>query len=256
MNVSRAMAWATRCVGAIVAVSTVASNVESYMGLRAWSLGHGDAGLGADIFPLFIDAFPVAAEVLLFVATHERWEHTKFPAWVIITLGLALSVSLNVGHLASSDWMTLATQGLPPVASWLSMLVGSVMFERIMANAPARESGPENDRGYPEMPADFVADLNDRLAEMRRNLEDTFTDLDDLDNLDVVEDDAQGELPAPASPLDEVFRQAEELFADDIARGHRTGIGKIKKHMKGGEARARKIQEHLDSKIIRQKLAA
>lgn len=139
--------WIVRAVTAIVVTSTVTSTVESYMGLRAWAAGHGMVGVGADIFPGFVDAFPLAAEGVLIIAYIDNWRgRARVLPWVVLTAGLAVSVALNVGHIHTSDAWTQATNGTPPVATWLSLLVGTAMFKRITANRPAPvEAGSEEE---------------------------------------------------------------------------------------------------------------
>ena len=134
---ARLRGFIVQAVTTIVVLSTVASTIESYMGLRAWAAEHAIVGLGADIFPLFIDSFPLAAEGVLIVAYIDRWKgRARVLPWVVLTFGLAVSVALNVGQIHSTDEYTLGTHGTFPLATWLSLLVGTAMFKRIMANKP------------------------------------------------------------------------------------------------------------------------
>lgn len=143
---SRLRTGIIRGITGIVVTSTATSTVESYMGLRAWAAQHGDVGLGSYIFPGFIDAFPLAAEAALILAYLDHWKtRSRVLLWVILTTGLVVSVGLNVGHIyrESTDPWTWVTNGSAPVATWLSLVVGTQVFKRTMANKPADDDQDE-----------------------------------------------------------------------------------------------------------------
>lgn len=136
--VARLRQGIVRGVTAIIVVSTVTSTVMSFMGLRAWAAGHGMIGAGSFIFPGFIDAFPLAAEGVLILAYIDHWTtRSRVLPWVVLVAGMAASVALNVGHMHTTDVLTQITIGLPPVATALSLWVGTSMFKRVLANKPA-----------------------------------------------------------------------------------------------------------------------
>lgn len=137
--------YAVRTAAGLVVVSTTTSTVESYMGLRAWALAHGTLGAGSFIFPGMIDTFPLLGEIALFIGLLGNWRWTaKILPWAVITCGLLVSVGLNVGHLHSADIYTKITQGMPPVAAFMSLVVGIAMFELIMKH-PVPEPEPVED---------------------------------------------------------------------------------------------------------------
>lgn len=199
-----------RGVTAIVATSTVASTIESYMGLRAWAIEHSIIGLGADIYPLFIDSFPLAAEGVLILAYIDHWRtRARVVPWTILTLGLAVSVALNVGQIRSTDVWTLITHGTFPIAMWLSLLVGTVMFKRVIRNKP--------------QPVEVVA-------------EEPETPVDELD-------DELEYIPMPASGPD--LKAAAAAFEGHIRDGKVPGRNLIRSTLHVGHDKAPIIQAHL-----------
>jgi hypothetical protein len=211
----RLRTWLVRVVAGIMALSTAASTIESYMGLRAWAAGHGYVGAGSYIFPGFIDAFPLAAECVLIIAYIDGWKgRARVMPWCVLTGGLVVSVGLQVGQVVSPDVWTKSTHGTPPMAAWLSLLVGMAMFKRVMANRP--EAVPE---------AEIVSDA-EPLAEWEREL------LEDPDELE----------PVATGPD---FELAAETFADDLKAGRVPGLNRIRSTMHVGHRAAPQIQSHL-----------
>lgn len=212
-------------VAAIFTVSTGASTFDSYAGLRAWALEHGDTGVKADLFPLFIDAFALAAEAFMFRASLRGWGWgAKIVGWLVAGAGLALSIALNVGQLHSSDWLTQGTQGVAPLAAFFSLLVGSIMFEESLHQEKIK-----------------------------------------ADEAEQAEQDALPDTPVPPpvaavetlqAEYDGLFASARETFAEDIQRGHLTGVTKIKKHLHVGDGKAPLVQAHLAEAIRQQAIAA
>lgn len=199
-----------RGVTAIVVTSTVASTIESYMGLRAWAIEHSIVGFGADIFPLFIDSFALAGEGVLILAYIDHWRtRARVVPWVILTLGLAVSVALNVGQIRSTDDLTLITHGTFPVAMWLSLLVGTVMFKRVIKNKPK----PDEDTAGE--PADEPEPVQDGLEYV----------------------------PVPTIGKD--LKVAAAAFEDQLKAGKVPGLNRIRTTLNVGHSKAPIIQAHL-----------
>jgi hypothetical protein len=102
LRVARAVAlWA---IALVITVASAASFAESYRGLFVWALHHGLAGFWAAAFPLQVDSFIGVGELVLFIATVDRWtwQH-RAGAWAVALLGLAVSVAGNIGHVAAHD---------------------------------------------------------------------------------------------------------------------------------------------------------
>lgn len=205
---ARIRAWIIRAVTVINVISTVTSTAESYMGLRAWAAGHGMVGFGAGIFPGFIDAFPLAAEGVLIIAYIDHWRgRARVLMWLVLTGGLAVSVGLNVGHIHTTDMWTLVTNGVPPVATWLSLLVGTAMFKRIMANRPV-----------PDVVPDVVPEPEP-----------------------VVDDTEYVSVSASGPDL----QAAAAAFADDLSTGRVPGLNRIRTALGVGHTKAPVIQAYL-----------
>lgn len=218
--------WAVRSVAALVVISTCTSTAESYMGLRDWALVHGWPGGGSYLFPGFIDVFPLIGELVLFVAMVEGWPRkSKIVPWVAITGGLVLSVALNTGHLISADINTKITQGMPPVASWISLVVGMAMFELVMANRTVAEPG------LAEEPA-VVLDQDETLK---------VPDQDAHDEPDDAHDEPDDELETPATKLD----AAIAAFEADLKIGRVPGLNRIRQTVHCGHKNAQLTQDRL-----------
>lgn len=221
-------------VAGVFTVSTAASTYDSYTGLRTWALEHGDAAVKADLFPLFIDAFALGAEAFMFRAALRGWGWgAKLVGWVVAGAGLALSIALNVGQYHSTDWLTQGTQGIAPLAAFFSLLVGSIMFEQSMKESKKQDAA--------EQPAETVVTVQD--------------DTESVDSKDAVDEAEEPQAVAVSDDLAELFQRAELTFAADIRRGHKTGLGRIKKELGGGQRKIRDIQHHLDTVIKTQNLA-
>lgn len=206
-----------RVVTGIVVLSIVSGTAESFMGLRAWAVEHGIVGAGSFLFPCIVDAFPLAAEGVLILAYIDRWKwKPRVVLWVVLTLGLAVSVALNVGSIHSTDNLTLATHGAFPVATWLSLVVGTVMFKRVMANKPAPVALAEE----PDEP-----DVMDQ-PEPDQELD------DELEYVSM-----QASLPD--------LKAAAEAFSADLEAGKVPGLNRIRTTLKVGHAKAPVIQAHL-----------
>ncbi len=59
----------------------------------------------AVVCPLQVDTFIAVGELALFVALADSWTvRSRGAVWTVTALGLAVSVSSNVGHVAAHDW--------------------------------------------------------------------------------------------------------------------------------------------------------
>lgn len=216
---SKIRARAIQAAAGVVVIINATSTAASFMGLRAWAQGHELVGAGGYLFPLFIDTFPLLAEVALFVGLLDGWRfRAKAVPWSVITAGVILSVALQVGVSTSPDWATRATHGLAPVAAWLSLVVGTVMFELIMKNArPAiAEETPE-------------VEAVDAVTEP----------------IPVVPDEEEQQVPDTGLVPRPVLLAAAEEFKDDLVRGHVPGVLRIRKSMHVGHTKAPHIQDYL-----------
>jgi hypothetical protein len=138
-------------IAALVAAASLASFAESYRGLFIWASHHGLSGLWAAIFPLMIDSFILTGELALFIALVENWpDASRYPAWGVTGLGLAVSIAGNVGHIASDALTWRLTAAIPPVAAAATLAVGLGVLKRITVatdeTAPATDDlwVPEN----------------------------------------------------------------------------------------------------------------
>ena len=208
-------AYAVRMAAGVVVVINATGTLESFMGLRAWAQGHELVGAGGYLFPLFIDTFPLLAEVALFVGLLDgwRWKAKAVPA-VVITAGVVLSVALQVGVSTSPDWATRATHGMAPVAAWLSLVIGTLMFELIVANKP---------KAVP-----------------------------DAVHVPVPEDTVPIPVPVPvpvAIPGGLDLAAAAEAFREDIDRGRVPGVNRIRKTLHVGHGAAAIVSAHFNALV-------
>lgn len=210
--------YAVRAAAAVVVVINVTSTGASYMGLRAWANGHEMIGAGGYLFPLFIDTFPLLAEVALFVGMVAGWSwRVKAVPAVIITLGVFLSVALQVGVSKSPDWATRATHGMAPVAAWLSLAIGTLIFELIVSNKPevVPEAVPEDE--IVPVPVPSVVPL-----------------------------------PVPVSvtvPAGLDLAAAAEAFREDIDRGRVPGVNRIRRTLHVGHGSAAIVSAHFNALV-------
>lgn len=212
--------YAVRAAAAVVVVINVTSTGASYMGLRAWANGHEMIGAGGYLFPLFIDTFPLLAEVALFVGMVAGWSwRVKAVPAVIITLGVFLSVALQVGVSKSPDWATRATHGMAPVAAWLSLAIGTLIFELIVSNKP--EIVPEVVPEVVPIPEDETVPVPPVVP-----------------------------LPVPVTvPGGLDLAAAVEAFQTDIERGHVTGVNKIRETLHIGHGKAAIVNAYLSALV-------
>lgn len=146
----------------LVASATLVSFAESYRALYEWAARHGLHGVWADVWPLQVDVFIAVGELALFVALADAWSvRSRAAAWTVTTLGLAVSVAGNVGHVASADWSSRATAAVPPLAAAAALAVGLGVLKRVVASTPTGTDG------YLEVPAPDVVTSNGYAAPPR-----------------------------------------------------------------------------------------
>jgi hypothetical protein len=121
----------------LVAAATLVSFAESYRALYEWAARHGLAGVWADVWPLQVDVFIAVGELALFVALADGWNlRSRIAAWTVTSLGLAVSVAGNIGHVASADFASRATAAVPPLAAAAALAVGLGVLKRVVAVRP------------------------------------------------------------------------------------------------------------------------
>ena len=122
----------------LIAVADVAAFSESYRGLFDWAEKHSLSGFWAAAFPLQVDLFIVVGEIVLFVATADRWRRKdRLGAWAVAALGLAVSVAGNIGHVAAHDLQTRGTAAVPPVAAFGALWLGLGVLKRVLQHGQA-----------------------------------------------------------------------------------------------------------------------
>jgi Protein of unknown function (DUF2637) len=129
----------------IITAADSAAFAESYRGLWVWARHHGLSGFWAAAFPLQVDTFiVVVGELALFVAMIDQFERRhNTEAWAVTLLGLAASVTGNIGHVAAHDLQSRGTAAVPPVAAFAAMWVGLSVLKRVIARAD--ETVPSDD---------------------------------------------------------------------------------------------------------------
>lgn len=127
--------WA---LGALVAVADGAAFSESYRGLLDWAEHHGFSGFWAAAFPLQVDVFIVAGELVLFIAMTDRWGwRDRLAAWGVALLGLAVSIAGNVGHVTAHDLQSRGSAAVPPCAAFGALWLGLSVLKRILRDRRA-----------------------------------------------------------------------------------------------------------------------
>jgi uncharacterized protein DUF2637 len=157
LRIARAAAlWA---IAILIAVASGAAFAESYRGLYEWALRHGLSGFWAAAFPLQVDSFIGVGELVLFVATVDRWKlRHRSGAWAVALLGLAVSVAGNIGHIAAHDAQSRGTAAVPPVAAFAALWLGLAVLKRILARL-AEMAPPPAVPLPPEPPAAVVPEV-------------------------------------------------------------------------------------------------
>jgi hypothetical protein len=159
---------ALAAITALVSAATLVSFAESYRALYEWAARHGLGGVWAVVWPLQVDVFIAVGELALFVALADGWAlRSRAAAWIVTTIGLAVSVAGNVGHVASSDWPSRATAAVPPVAAAAALAVGLGVLKRVVAMrsaATAPDAQNDDATGRADGHAVVAVELADELA--------------------------------------------------------------------------------------------
>jgi hypothetical protein len=142
LRVARTAAlWA---IAIVITVASAASFAESYRGLYVWALHHGLSGFWAAAFPLQVDSFIGVGELVLFVATVDRWTwRERAGAWAVALFGLAVSVAGNIGHVAAHDAQSRGTAAVPPVAAFAALWLGLAVLKRVLGRRAETMPAPE-----------------------------------------------------------------------------------------------------------------
>jgi hypothetical protein len=160
LRVPRAVAL--YAVAALVSAASLVSFAESYRGLWLWSHEHGLAGLWADVWPLQVDVFIAIGELALFVALADAWKpRSRYAAWTVTVLGLAVSVSGNVGHVSGGVWVR-GTAAVPPLAAAASLAVGLGILKRVVEARRDSAASPISNGHRAVLPG--LADLDDLVV--------------------------------------------------------------------------------------------
>lgn len=122
--------WA---LAVLVVTASGAAFSESYRGLLDWADHHWLGGFWAAAFPLQVDVFIVAGEIVLFIAMTDRYGwRDRVSAWLVALLGLAVSIAGNVGHIQAHDLQSRGTAAVPPVAAFGALWLGLGVLKRIL----------------------------------------------------------------------------------------------------------------------------
>jgi hypothetical protein len=146
--------WA---ITVVIAAASSASFAESYRGLYVWALHHGLSGFWAAAFPLQVDSFISVGELVLFIATVDRWTWgQRAGAWAVALLGLAVSIAGNIGHVAAHDAQSRGTAAVPPVAAFAALWLGLTVLKRVLSRPATADAAPDLVPGpiLPEIPTD------------------------------------------------------------------------------------------------------
>ena len=88
--------------------------------------------------------FIAVGELALFVALADRWvARSRFAAWAVTLLGLAVSVLGNVGHVTGHSLTNRATAAVPPLAAPAALAVCLGVLKRVVQAHLASAAQPE-----------------------------------------------------------------------------------------------------------------
>lgn len=137
----------------VIMAADGAAFAESYRGLYMWATHHTLAGFWAAAFPLQVDAFIVAGEAVVFLATVDGWKFRhRLGAWSTSLIGLGVSVAGNIGHVAAHDVQSRGTAAVPPIAAFAALWLGMSVVKRLLE----RRARATVMVGQQEIPADKV----------------------------------------------------------------------------------------------------
>lgn len=126
-------------IAVLVGAASLTSFAESYRALWFWAVHHDVPGQWSYVWPLMVDSFIAVGELALFVALVDRWDtRSRYAAWTVVALGLAVSVAGNIGHLPGHpDMWSRATAAVPPLAAAASLAVGLGVLKRVVEHHQA-----------------------------------------------------------------------------------------------------------------------
>lgn len=288
MNVLRiARRVALVAITVLVCSSSLVSFAESYRGLFEWASHHGVPGVWAYTWPIMVDTFIAVGELSLFVALADGWSvRSRLSAWTVTLVGLGISISGNIGQVASHDVASRATGGVAPIAAAASLTVALGTLKRIVsapsdkANARAeRATGTEAEdvpATVPELLGQYVPGAPAGLASARTGALVTAERPQSVPGSkpeDVPAEHSettQASTPkpttarAPAMPRKPAQRRssdrgktspekrAQQLFRADIEAGQLPSLRSIKAGVSVGTDRARLIRQELQARIEQQ----
>ena len=158
-RIEKAALWA---LGLIVVAAEAAAFAESYTGLKSWATGHRvDEGWTAYAWPLQVDAYILAGEILLLVAAIRQWPlRVRVTGWAISGSGLAVSVAANAGHVGhDASWTDHATAAVPPIAAMAGLVAALITIKHLTALSTPVDTSGQGDRasGHGQEGADTTA---------------------------------------------------------------------------------------------------
>lgn len=128
--------WPRLAALVVLAVLAVAASVtsfaESYHGLYLWALAHDVTGGWARAWPIQVDVFVAAPELVLFVALIDAWRtRDRVACWLVAAAGLAVSATCNAGHVTGA--LNRGTNAIPPLAAAACLAFGLAVLKRIIS---------------------------------------------------------------------------------------------------------------------------
>ncbi|MFG2002277.1 DUF2637 domain-containing protein [Spirillospora sp. NPDC048911] len=218
-----------------VLVATGDGFAQSYAGLYRWAIEHDLTGWKAESFPLLVDLFIAVGELGLFALALEghrlrksglSWADVALP-FGIASAGWGVSLVFNVGAVGH-DFADQATAAVPPVASMLGLLVLLRTLHRLVTTEAPPETATE-----PET-----------LSPVRWPL----PELESADQSPVGYDLWDTIKPEPEkvdADLAPVVATARDRYADDLAAGTVPSVRRIRRELRVGHPRAKRIHAAL-----------
>lgn len=224
-------------ISILTAAASLASYSESYHALYLWAVNHSVGGNWGYYWPVQIDTFIAMGEIALFVGLVDQWQTRKriFP-WVVIFIGLAVSVAANVGHVQTTDWLSRGTAAVPPVAAWASLVVGMGVLKRVV-DLYARHTSGTGEEPVPEQPPMTVSGtVTGRIPAPVETVTETPK------KVRTPKPSKAAATSAPRRPIQEVLDDAVAKFGDaEELPGHR----EIREQLGVGAGRADQVRAHL-----------
>lgn len=145
-------------LGSIVNMAMVVSFTESYRGLYLWATGHKVDGIFAYSWPIMIDAFSLAGEIVLLTSAIGAWpKKTRLLGWTMSLGGLAASIIANSGHVgAHATTADHVTAAVPPVAAMASMVAAISIIKQMVQTAEAVTETPDTPQAAPMLLGEYA----------------------------------------------------------------------------------------------------